>query len=203
MFGMTETANWIGGGVLDDALGRDGYVGSSWEGDLAVLTDAGISQTGRGEVLVRTAGLMDGFWDAPDMTREAFTAGWFRSGDIGELATDGSLTLLGRLKTEINCAGIKILAEEVDMLLERHPAVAQACAFALDDPVSGEVVGAAVVREGSGDLDVEKLRKWAGDRARPDAVPRHIFLVEAIPLSDRGKIIRDAVRAQCLKETGA
>jgi acyl-CoA synthetase (AMP-forming)/AMP-acid ligase II len=151
LFGMTETANWIAGGPLDAAVARDGYVGRAWGGTLAILDTAGtISSIGRGEVLVRTPSIMLGYWERPDLDAEAFVDGWSRTGDIGELAADGKLVLVGRIKTEINRGGIKIQAEEVDMLLERHPDILEACAFGIPDAVAGEAVAAAIVlRPGS------------------------------------------------------
>ena len=198
MYGMTETANWVGGAPLDAAGGRDGFVGCPWEGRAAVWRDGAVHQTGEGEVLVQTAAVTAGFWGRPDQTRAAFADGWYRSGDIGEVTADGAITLKGRIKFEINHAGLKILAEEVDMLLERHPDVAEACAFAIPDPVAGEAVGAAVVAA-SGDLDPDALRAWAAERARAEAVPRLIRVLPALPRSDRGKIRRDDVRALCLE----
>ncbi|MBL8593109.1 MAG: long-chain fatty acid--CoA ligase, partial [Devosia sp.] len=87
MFGMTETANWIGGGSLDEAEARDGYVGRLWGGSVAIAAGAG----GRGEVLVQSPSMMLGYWQRPDLDEAAFADGWFRTGDIGELDGHGNL----------------------------------------------------------------------------------------------------------------
>ncbi|MCY6382621.1 class I adenylate-forming enzyme family protein [Hoeflea prorocentri] len=195
LFGMTETANWIGGGVLSEAAGRDGYVGSIWGGNYAVLLDDGtVAPVGRGEVLVQSPTIMQNYLNAPDKTREAFVSGWFRTGDIGELDEAGRVTLVGRIKTEINRAGIKIQAEEIDMLLERHPQIEEACAFAIPDPVSGEAVAAAIVASNGTAVDVDAVRGWCKERARSEAVPVVLYLLEEIPKNERGKIVRDKVR---------
>ncbi|HEX4297848.1 MAG TPA: AMP-binding protein, partial [Devosia sp.] len=90
MFGMTETANWIGGAALAEADGRDGYIGPAWGGAFAVRTEAGaIAGSGRGEVLLRSPSMMLGYWRRPDLDADAFVDGWFRTGDTGELAADG------------------------------------------------------------------------------------------------------------------
>jgi acyl-CoA synthetase (AMP-forming)/AMP-acid ligase II len=195
MLGMTETANWIGGGSLAEAAGRDGYVGSAWGGALAVLDDAGgIARSGRGEVLVQTPTLMLGYWDRPDLDAAAFLDGWFRTGDVGELGADGKLTLVGRLKSEINRGGIKVQAEEIDMLLERHPDIVEACAFGVPDPIAGEMVGAAIVLRDGTEFDVEKIKAWCRERVRAEAVPTRLWNLDAIPRNDRGKVVRAAVR---------
>lgn len=196
MFGMTETANWIGGGALAEAEARDGYVGRVWGGGVAVRAEDGIIRpSGRGEVLVATPSIMLGYWERPDLDRDAFVDGWFRTGDTGELDPSGRLTLVGRIKSEINRGGIKVQAEEVDMLLERHPDIAEACAFGIPDPVAGEAVAAAIVLKPGAAFDPEAIKTWCREQARPDAVPSRLTVLDAIPRNDRGKIVRADVRS--------
>ena len=195
MFGMTETANWIGGGSLDAALTRDGFVGRPWGGDFAVLTENDrIAPVGRGEVLLRSPSIMLGYWQRPDLDAEAFRDGWFRTGDVGELSADGDLTLVGRLKSEINRGGIKVQAEEIDMLLERHPDIAEACAFGVPDAAAGEAVAAAIVLRQGAVFDPEAIKAWCRAEARAEAVPTRLHAVPAIPRNDRGKVVRADVR---------
>lgn len=191
MFGMTETANWIGGGSLDEAEARDGYVGRLWGGSVAIASVDG----GRGEVLVQSPSMMLGYWQRPDLDEAAFANGWFRTGDIGELDGQGNLTLVGRSKSEINRGGIKIQAEEIDMLLERHEAITEACAFGIPDAIAGEAVAAAIVLADGAPFDPEALKAWCRARVRDEAVPSRLFAVTAIPRNDRGKIVRADVRA--------
>lgn len=196
MFGMTETANWISGGALDDPLSGDGYVGRIWGGRFAVLAeDGGIAPSGRGEVLVQSPSIMLGYWQGADLDAQAAAGSWFRTGDIGELDPSGALTLVGRIKTEINRAGIKIQAEEIDMMLERHPDIAEACAFGVPDPVAGEAVAAAIVLKPDAVFDDAALKAWCRENARADAVPSRLHVVSTIPRNDRGKIVRSVVRA--------
>jgi len=195
MFGMTETSNWIAGGALDEPGAEAGYVGRAWGGELAVLgEDGGIHPAGRGEVVVRSPSIMLGYWRRPDLGAEAFTGDWFRTGDIGELGADGRLTLVGRIKTEINRGGIKVQAEEVDLLLERHPDIAEACAFGLPDAIAGELVAAAIVLKPGAKFDPEAIKAWCRTMARPDAVPARLFALDAIPRNERGKLVRADVR---------
>jgi len=190
MFGMTETANWIGGGSLDAAEARDGFVGRLWGGSVAIA-DGGR----RGEVLVQSPSMMLGYWQRPDLDAAAFSNGWFRTGDIGELNAQGNLILVGRSKSEINRGGIKIQAEEIDMLLERHEAIVEACAFGIPDAIAGEAVAAAIVLAEGASFDPEALKAWCRTRVRDEAVPSRLFAVAAIPRNDRGKIVRADVRA--------
>jgi acyl-CoA synthetase (AMP-forming)/AMP-acid ligase II len=74
---------------------------------------------------------MSGYLDAPELNRAAFKEGWFRTGDIGSLDEDGFLSLHGRLSELINRGGEKIAPAEIESALLRHPAIAEAAAFAI------------------------------------------------------------------------
>jgi acyl-CoA synthetase (AMP-forming)/AMP-acid ligase II len=155
-----------------------------------------VRHEGEGEVLAATPSMMDGYLGMEAETRAAFHGPWLRTGDTGRIDAEGRVTLIGRIKNEINRGGVKIPAEEIDMLLERHPGVREACAFALPDPVAGEAVAAGVVAEAG--LDVPALRAWCRERCRAEAVPTRIFVMDAIPRNDRGKIVRARVREAAL-----
>lgn len=198
MYGMTETANWIGGACLDEDGAADGLVGRPWGGAAALLGEDGkVTREGAGEVLVATPSMMTGYLGMEAETRAAFHGAWLRTGDTGRIDAEGRLTLVGRIKHEINRGGVKVPAEEIDMLLERHPAVAEACAFGLPDPVAGEAVAAAVVLKA--EADAPSIRAWCRERCRAEAVPSRLFVLEAIPRNDRGKVVRDHVRDAALR----
>jgi len=188
-YGMTETANWISGGSFADAVKADGFVGRPWGGQFKVLRAGVLCDVGDGEVAVKSPGQMLGFWRDPQKTAASMVGDFMLTGDLGQLSDDQSLRLVGRTKNEINVAGIKVLAEEVDMLLEGHPDVVEACSFGIPDKISGERV-AAVVRATNEDLDAQQLIQWCRENARADAVPFRVEIVAEIPKNDRGKIAR-------------
>lgn len=188
-YGMTETANWISGGSFAQQGCSDGYVGKPWGGVFRVLRDGALQSAGEGQIAVKSPGQMLGFWRDPDKTGEVMFDDFMLTGDLGRLSPDQSLTLVGRTKNEINVAGIKVLAEEVDMLLEGHPDIAEACSFGIPDPIAGERV-AAIVRSTNVALDAQSLINWCRDNARADAVPSRVEIVDEIPKNDRGKIAR-------------
>ena len=203
MYGMTECANWIGGESAEDAdedAGLvDGLVGRPWGGAVRILGEDGKSADGgRGEVAVNSPGLMSGYFRMPEETGKALSGAWLLTGDVGVMTADGRLRLIGRLKHEINRGGIKVPAEEIDLLLERHPEVAEACAFALDDPLEGELVAVAVVpRDGAG-LGTGDLISWCEQRIRREAVPARVYVLAELPRNARGKLARDEVRRACI-----
>jgi oxalate---CoA ligase len=194
-YGMTETANWMAGASSRRDFIADGFVGRAWGGRTAVRKEKGdISEAGEGEIVVRSPCLMQGYLNRPDLTAEVMAEGWYRTGDRGRVDAAGRIWLTGRIKDEINRAGVKIQPAEIDVLLERHPAIAEACAFALPDAISGEAVGAAVQLAPGQTIGVDALRSWCRERLHGEAVPAHWFIVDAIPRNARGKVNRVAVR---------
>ena len=107
--------------------------------------------------------------------------------------------MTGRNKYAINLGGIKIYPEELDLLLERHPQIEEACAFAIADNISGEVVAAAIKLTQNACSDSLDLKNWLKTRIRNEAQPQKVFYLDEIPKTDRGKINRDQVRDVCLK----
>lgn len=196
MYGATETANWIGGHSLEQGDVADGLVGRPWGGALRVATPHGrLTETGEGEVVVVSPSLMTGYLGQPELTARVVQDGCFFTGDRGVIDAHGRLRLIGRREHEINRAGMKIPAEEIDLLLERHPAVTEACAFALDDPVAGEIVAAAIVPARPGAVCAQDLLNWCQTRIRKEAVPARFYILSALPRSERGKVSRSQVRA--------
>ncbi|WP_025899290.1 class I adenylate-forming enzyme family protein [Sneathiella glossodoripedis] len=202
MYGITETCNWIGGVSLKDGLAVDGRIGTVWGGSALVKNaETGhITAVGEGELLIQTPSLMNGYYNQPDLTSAVLKDGWFHTGDIGLITEDGDIRITGRQKSEINRAGIKILPEEIDLLLERHEDVQEVCVFGIPDEISGEKVAAAVVQKDGCDLSGDALSKWMQNLIKREAIPETWFFVNEIPKTDRGKINRDNVREVCLKE---
>jgi acyl-CoA synthetase (AMP-forming)/AMP-acid ligase II len=200
-YGITETANWIAGASSADYSPADGFVGKPWGGAAAVVTPGGrLQAAGAGEIAIKSPALMSGYLARPDLTAAVLNDGWYRTGDLGEVNERGEIRLTGRAKDEINRAGFKVQPAEIDMLLERHPAVAEACTFSLPDAVSGEVVAVAVrLAPGAGET-AQTLRAWCLERVRREAAPERWFFVDEIPRTSRGKVSRDSVRRSLLPD---
>ncbi len=188
-YGMTEASHQIASNPLPPRERRPGSVGLPAGAEVAVVDESGamLPRGATGEIVVRGAGVTAGYEDNPTANAAAFVDGWFRTGDQGFVDADGYVHLTGRLKELINRAGEKVAPGEVDEALMRHPAVAQALAFALPDERLGEDVAAAVVLEDDGRVDPAELRAFVAGRLAPFKVPRVIAIVDALPRGPTGK----------------
>lgn len=147
-----------------------------------------------GELLVRGPELFAGYDDRA-ATAEALTPdGWFRTGDLATIDTDGWLTITGRLKDVIIRGGENIAPAEVEAVLEAHPAIRQAVAVGYPDERYGERVAAVVVAEGA--VDLAAVQAWFAERGVARyKTPERVLQVDALPLLPAGKPDRAAVRA--------
>lgn len=166
--------------------------------EVAVMDEAGaLLPFGReGEVVIRGDNVTAGYESNTAANAQAFTHGWFHTGDLGYLDPDGYLFLTGRLKEIINRGGEKIAPKEIDNCLLEHPAVALAVAFAVPHTSLGQDVAAAVVlRPGMVALPAE-LKDFAAARLAPFKVPNRILIVDEIPKGPTGKLQRIGLAEQ-------
>ncbi len=191
-YGMTEAAHQMASNPLPPKPRKPGSVGLAAGPDVAIraqdgsLLDAGAT----GEIVIRGPNVTAGYENNPAANAEAFTHGWFHTGDQGVIDADGYLSITGRLKEIINRGGEKISPREVDEVLLDHPAVHQVVTFALPHPKLGEEVAAAVVlREGQAATDRE-LRDFAATRLADFKVPRKLVFLNEIPKGATGKLQR-------------
>ena len=153
---------------------------------------------GEGELVVRSPSMMTEYYKRPDLTAESRSESWFRTGDIARISPDGLMWLTGRKKNEINRGGQKIQPEEIDSVLEGHPAIMEACTFGLPDEIAGEIVATAVCFKSGSGIDPKALRSWCEERLRREYVPERWFVVDDIPKTERGKVNRQQVMDYCL-----
>jgi len=203
-YGMTEASHQMSSNPQPPAARKPGSVGQGTGVGIGIMDEAGnLLPTGQpGEVVIQGPNVVAGYENNPEANLKSFTNGWFRTGDQGILDGEGYLTLTGRLKEMINRGGEKIGPREIDEVLLKHPAVAEAVAFGVPHPTWGEEVAAAIVlREGSGTSSGEpEILAFCKERLADFKCPKKIYITTAIPRTATGKIQRGAV-AQAL--TGA
>jgi len=150
-----------------------------------------------GEVVVRGAMVMRGYWRQPETTRAVFRDGWLRTGDAGRMDGSGHLFIVDRLKDMIISGGENVYGGEVENVLRGHPAVAQAAVVGVPDTRWGEAVHAVVVlRAGTAPIAGEALREWCRARLAGYKCPRGFSFVAELPLSGAGKVLKNVLREQ-------
>ncbi|MGZ4672486.1 MAG: acyl--CoA ligase [Ilumatobacteraceae bacterium] len=191
-YGMTEASHQMTCNPLPPRAAKPGSVGIATGIEVAILDAKNnvLPPGERGEVAIKGGTIVDGYENNPTANEAAFTAGWFRTGDEGMLDDEGYLFLTGRLKEQINRGGEKISPIEVDEVLLRHPAVAEACTFAIPHDKLGEEVGAAVVLSPYHEVSERELRTFVGEQLAAFKVPKRIVFVQEIPKGATGKIQR-------------
>ncbi|HNU11109.1 MAG TPA: acyl--CoA ligase [Rubrivivax sp.] len=197
-YGMTEATHQMCSNPLPPAARKPGSVGPSAGPEVAIMDEAGrlLPRGAIGEVVIRGPNVTAGYEANEKANAEAFTNGWFRTGDQGRMDEDGYVSLTGRLKEIINRGGEKISPREVDEILMDHPAVAQVVCFGMPHEKLGEEVAAAVVlREGQTATERE-LQAFVSQRAAEFKVPKKILLMDEIPKGATGKLQRIGLAAK-------
>jgi acyl-CoA synthetase (AMP-forming)/AMP-acid ligase II len=155
-------------------------------------TDRPVAPGVRGEVQVRGPELFVGYGD-PSQTREAVRRGWFATGDLGVLDSDGWLTIGGRIKELIIRGGENIASAEVERVLEQHPDIRQAVVVGRPDDRFGERVVAFVVADRA--VDVAACRTWFADQGVARfKTPEYVVHVDEVPVLGVGKPDRPELR---------
>lgn len=147
-----------------------------------------------GELLVRGPQVFAGYYGRPEATAAAFQDDWFRTGDIVTMDDAGFLRVVDRVKELIITGGFNVSPTEVEIALRQHPSVADAAVVGLPSGHSGEEVVAAIILDAGAELDEESIREFARSILTPYKVPRRIFVVDELPKSIIGKVLRRQVR---------
>ncbi|WP_205719445.1 AMP-binding protein [Actinomadura geliboluensis] len=147
-----------------------------------------------GEMVVRCDQVMRGYWREPELTAEAFRDGWFRTGDVVRRDAEGMVYIVDRIKDMIITGGENVASREVEQVLYRHPAIADAAVFGVPDPRWGESVCAAVVaRE---EIGADDVIAFAREHLGGYKVPRRVEFVRELPRNVAGKVLKRELRSR-------
>jgi acyl-CoA synthetase (AMP-forming)/AMP-acid ligase II len=198
-FGMTEASAIVAGPSVELAESRRGSSGrlvSSTEARIVdPATGAALGPGESGELWIRGPQVFAGYLNRPDATADTLDAdGWLHSGDVAHFDEDGYLFVTDRIKELIKVNAYQVAPAELEALLLTHPAVADAAVIGRPDDESGEVPVAFVVP--AGDLDVDELIEWVTARVARYKRVRAVEILEEIPKSPSGKILRRLLRDQ-------
>lgn len=202
MYGMTEAA----GGVVvlspeDHRAGnaeRLRSAGRAMPGvEIVIMDEHGTAlEPGQvGEIAVRSAAVMAGYWQRPEATAEAIVAGgWLRSGDVGRMDADGYVFVLDRAKDMIVSGGENVYPAEVENAIFGHPDVQDVAIIGVPSERWGEEVMAFIVPRAGTTPDLDSIAQWARARIAAFKVPKRLQLVTELPRNAGNKILRRVLR---------
>ena len=201
-YGMTEAAHQMSSNPLPPKPHKAGSVGVASGIRISIMNKEGkhLGQNQRGEVVIQGDSVFRGYESNPEANASAFTDGWFRTGDEGELDADGYLHLKGRIKDIIIRGGENISPQEVDEVLLKHPAVGTAVTFGYAHPALGEEVAAAVILRESQECSEQTLMKHCREWLAEYKCPKKIYLVKSLATTATGKVRRREVAATLMEK---
>ena len=197
VYGLTESC---GPGCLilgEDAMSRAGSTGRAYfHTDVRVIDIDGrdCAPDEPGEVLIRGAHNMIGYWKRPDATAQALREGWLHTGDIGTMDAEGFVTIRDRMKDMLISGGENVYPAEVENMLLSHPAVADAAVIGLPSPKWGEVPLAVLVLKKDQSLDEAALIAWCQGKLASFKLPKAAVFLAEIPRNPSGKILKRVLR---------
>ncbi len=203
-YGMTEgIANNICN-PLPSRVRKPETVGLPVHLDVAVFDEEGrqLPAGEVGELAMRSDNIFTGYLNPEDNIPSPFMDGWFMTGDLATIDSEGYVTIVGRRKEMINSGGMKILPREVEEACMSHPEVAEASVVPLPHPTLGEQVAAAVIKR-SGTLTEQALYRHLKNHLAPYKIPGVIGFVESIPKTPTGKVNRQLVIERLLAKINA
>lgn len=210
-YGLTETAAPSHQNPLDhpkqQCLGIPFVSTDARVVDPETLQEVGVGE--QGEIVIHGPQVFQGYWKRPDATEAAFFEldgkRFFRSGDLGRVDEDGYFFITDRLKRMINASGFKVWPAEVEALMYRHPAIAEACVIATQDNYRGESVKAVVVlRPTHRDLVTDQqIIDWCRENMAVYKVPRVVQFADALPKSGSGKVMWRLLQEAEARSSGA
>lgn len=196
-YGLTETVS--GDTLLDreHVIMKLGSVGKP-SAHLAIRivrddgADAALDELG--EILLKGPKVFAGYWKDPDATAAAFVDGWFKTGDVGRLDSDGYLYIEDRRKDMIISGGENIATPEIERVLYQHPAILEAAVIGVPDSRWGEVPKAIVVLRPGRTTNAEDLIAYCATQLARFKVPRTVEFIDSLPRTPSGKVLKRELR---------
>ena len=197
-YGMTETG--MNTSNPYDGERRGGTVGFPLpQVELRVVDEAGapLPPDAIGDLQVRGPNVFGGYWRMPEKSAEEFTTdGWFKTGDIARIDTDGYVHLVGRARDLIICGGYNVYPKEVETAIDDMAGVGESAVIGVPHPDFGEAAVAVVTLTGGVGLDEAGTIAALKDRLANYKVPKRVFAVDALPRNAMGKVQKNLLREQ-------
>ena len=148
------------------------------------------AESNRGELWVKSKGVMLGYHGLPEANAERLTDGWYHTGDLMHRDEDGWYFFVGRVDDMFVCAGENIYPDAVEQMLEHHPSVHQAVVVPIRDELKGQLPTVFIRSEAGVQINADDIKEYALKNGPAYAHPRHVWFVDEIPLASTAKIDR-------------
>jgi fatty-acyl-CoA synthase len=198
-FGMSEAAPSIATLSKDLALEKAGSIGRALFHVEARVVDGKMNDLpagAKGELVIRGPNLMQGYWNRPDATKEAFEGGWFHTGDIARMDADGDLYIVDRKKDMFISGGENVYPAEVENAIFELPQVAETAVIGIKDEKWGEVGLAVVSLKPKEQLNAEDIMAFLKERLAKYKVPKQVIFVDQLPRNAAGKVLKNKLREE-------
>ena len=194
---MSETSPVASLNMLDRPK-KAGSIGIPiWGVEFRLVDAEGTEATGpdaTGEICIAGPNVMKGYYKRPEATADAFTRGWFHTGDIARRDEDGFYFSVERKKDMILRGGFNVYPREVEEVLYAHPSVAEAAVIGVPHPSHGEDVKAVIALKPGHEGDAGDILAWCNERLAAYKYPRVVELVASLPKGPTGKILKRELR---------
>jgi long-chain acyl-CoA synthetase len=192
-YGLSETSP-VASFNHPDRERKPGSIGTPIQGvEMKVVDDDGneVEQGDPGEIVIRGHNVMKGYWNKAEATSEAIDDdGWFHTGDMATVDSDGYFFIVDRKKDLIIRGGYNVYPREIEEVIYEHPAVAECAVVGVPHDELGEEVGAAVALKDGEEVSADDLRAHVKEQVAAYKYPRHIWFVDELPKGPTGKILK-------------
>lgn len=199
-YGLTETSSMTTSNRGQDYRDHPDSVGLAVAiCDVEVIDPATCEQAPAGEIgelRIRGANVVTGYWNRPDATEKAIIDGWLHSGDLARMDEEGFVYIVDRAKDMIIRGGENIYSAEVEAAIHQHPDVADCAVIGIEHEVLGEEVAAVVQPVDGTELTADDLRTFLGERIAKFKIPSHLVIQSAeLPRNAAGKLLKRDIKA--------
>jgi acyl-CoA synthetase (AMP-forming)/AMP-acid ligase II len=198
-YGMTEACSAIA--YMDEAheMSKLGSAGSAVPFVVFLVVDdqnRAVPPGVAGEIVLRGPKVTPGYWADEQLTADAWRGGWFHTGDVGVVDTDGFITITDRLKDMIRSGGENVAGQEIERVLYTHPEVSEAAVIGVPDPRWQEVPKAFVVRKDGSAITEQEVIAHCRASLASFKTPKYVEFRESLPRNPSGKVLKRVLREE-------
>ena len=195
-YGMSEGSPVVTFNHLDEGR-KPGSVGTpAWGVEVKIVDEEGneVPVGEKGELVYRGHNVMKGYYNKPEANAKTIKNGWLHSGDVAKMDEDGFFYIVDRTKDMIIRGGLNVYPREVEETMMKHDSVSLVAVIGIPHEEMGEDIKAYVVLKEGQTADPEELKAWTKERIAAYKYPREVEIVDALPMSATGKILKKELR---------